>query len=42
MYVDPGSGLMAVQALAATAVGLLFRFRKAVLRRIRSLWPQSS
>ena len=42
MYVDPGSGLMAVQAILAAVVGIVYRFRKAVLRRIRSLREPSS
>ena len=40
-YVDPGSGAMIWQILAAAFLGALFYFRKLVIR-IRQIWSHPS
>lgn len=38
MYIDPGSGLLMWQLLAATLAGFVFNTRQQIVRLIRRLW----
>ena len=38
MYIDPGSGLLMWQLLAATLAGFVFDTRQQIVRLIRRLW----
>ena len=37
-YVDPGSGLLAIQAIIAGVAGLLYVIRRSVVRAFRACW----
>jgi len=39
LYVDPGSGLLMWQLLAATAAGFVFNVRNQIARFVKKLWP---
>jgi hypothetical protein len=42
LYVDPGSGILMWQLLAAAGAGLVFNIRRRVVRFIRHLRPEKN